>query len=47
VNSQIGYVNFSEPFLMDFSLVAKVDSFNLKEYFPAIVAEFKALEEML
>jgi len=32
---------FSED--MDFSLVAKVDSFNLKDYFPAIVAEFKAL----
>src|SRR5665648_249894 len=32
---------FSED--MDFSLVAKADSFNLKEYFPAIVAEFKAL----
>jgi predicted nucleotidyltransferase component of viral defense system len=32
---------FSED--MDFSLVAKVDSFSLKEYFPAIVAEFKAL----
>jgi predicted nucleotidyltransferase component of viral defense system len=32
---------FSED--MDFSLVAKVDSFNLKDYFPAIIAEFKAL----
>jgi len=32
---------FSED--MDFSLVAKVDSFSLKDYFPAIVAEFKAL----
>jgi len=28
---------------MDFSLVAKVDSFTLKDYFQAIVAEFKAL----
>jgi predicted nucleotidyltransferase component of viral defense system len=32
---------FSED--MDFSLVAKIDSFNLEGYFPAIVAEFKAL----
>jgi predicted nucleotidyltransferase component of viral defense system len=32
---------FSED--MDFSLVATTDSFNLKDYFPAIVAEFKAL----
>ena len=32
---------FSED--MDFSLVAKSDSFNLKEYFQAIIAEFKAL----
>src|SRR5665647_258302 len=32
---------FSED--MDFSLVAKVDSFTLKDYFPAIVAEFKAM----
>jgi predicted nucleotidyltransferase component of viral defense system len=32
---------FSED--LDFSLVAKDDSFNLKEYFPAIIAEFKAL----
>lgn len=32
---------FSED--MDFSLVAKAGSFNLKNYFPAIVAEFKAL----
>jgi predicted nucleotidyltransferase component of viral defense system len=32
---------FSED--MDFSLVAKADSFNLKDYFPAIIAEFKAL----
>lgn len=32
---------FSED--LDFSLVAKADSFNLKEYFPAIIAEFRAL----
>jgi predicted nucleotidyltransferase component of viral defense system len=32
---------FSED--LDFSLVAKTDSFNLKDYFPALVAEFKAL----
>ncbi len=32
---------FSED--LDFSLMAKVDSFSLKDYFPAIVAEFKAL----
>lgn len=32
---------FSED--LDFSLVAKTDSFNIKDYFPAIVAEFKAL----
>lgn len=32
---------FSED--MDFSLVTKADSFNIKDYFPAIVAEFKAL----
>jgi len=32
---------FSED--LDFSLVAKADSFDLKEYFPAIIAEFKAL----
>jgi predicted nucleotidyltransferase component of viral defense system len=32
---------FSED--LDFSLVAKNDSFNMKDYFPAIVAEFKAL----
>lgn len=32
---------FSED--MDFSLVAKVASFTLEDYFPAIVAEFKAL----
>lgn len=31
---------FSED--LDFSLVAKFDSFNLNEYFPAIIAEFKA-----
>ena len=32
---------FSED--LDFSLVAKVDVFNLEDYFPAIVAEFKAM----
>lgn len=32
---------FSED--LDFSLVAKADSFNLNEYFPAIIAEFRAL----
>jgi predicted nucleotidyltransferase component of viral defense system len=32
---------FSED--LDFSLVAKADSFNLKSYFPALIAEFKAL----
>jgi predicted nucleotidyltransferase component of viral defense system len=32
---------FSED--MDFSLVAKANSFNLKEYFPSIITEFKAL----
>jgi predicted nucleotidyltransferase component of viral defense system len=32
---------FSED--MDFSLVTKTNSFNIKDYFPAIVAEFKAL----
>ena len=32
---------FSED--LDFSLVAKDISFNLKEYFPAIIAEFRAL----
>lgn len=32
---------FSED--MDFSLVAKFDSFSLQDYFPSIVAEFKAL----
>jgi predicted nucleotidyltransferase component of viral defense system len=32
---------FSED--MDFSLVAKADSFNLEDYFPAIVTEFKAM----
>jgi predicted nucleotidyltransferase component of viral defense system len=32
---------FSED--MDFSLVAKVELFSLKDYFPAIIAEFKAL----
>ncbi len=31
---------FSED--MDFSLVARTDSFNLEEYFPAIVKEFKS-----
>jgi predicted nucleotidyltransferase component of viral defense system len=28
---------------MDFSLVAKTDTFNLEDYFAAIVAEFKAM----
>jgi predicted nucleotidyltransferase component of viral defense system len=32
---------FSED--MDFSLVTKTGSFNLQDYFPAVVAEFKAL----
>ena len=32
---------FSED--MDFSLVAKTDTFNLEDYFAAIVAEFKAM----
>jgi len=32
---------FSED--LDFSLVAKVDLFNIEDYFPAIVAEFKAM----
>jgi predicted nucleotidyltransferase component of viral defense system len=36
-----GLSRFSED--MDFSLVAKDDSFDLKSYFPAIVEEFKAV----
>lgn len=32
---------FSED--MDFSLLAKTDSFNLEDYFPAIVTEFEAM----
>lgn len=32
---------FSED--MDFSLVAKSDSFNLEDYFPGIITEFKAM----
>jgi len=36
-----GMPRFSED--MDFSLVAKNDSFNLEDYFASIVAEFKAM----